>query len=261
MRGTDTTGILSCQSSTSRFATEAFGGGYTAAELQDDECAWSLDYHSINGLTQMLLDDTTHYHDGTPLEPPQPNPEVWWQETDVPSLNSDATVQDQAIWLTYKHDLNLGAQDTLHFWTVLSTVRDGTLADLKAQVCSAKCWYTKTVRGCACGCCEGRVGDANGVWGDEPTIGDVVVMIDTRFISRDCLGWVDCLAEADINQSGGTYPTCDDITIGDISYLIDYLFITGPRLGLPDCRIALVAHRREWKVVLCSNGDQTASAF
>ena len=77
-------------------------------------------------------------------------------------------------------------------------------------------------------CCVGRVGDANGSGEDEPTISDVAVMIDAKFISGICDGVVECLSEADINQSGGADPTCDDITIGDISALIDYLFITGP---------------------------------
>jgi len=86
-----------------------------------------------------------------------------------------------------------------------------------------------------CGCCLGRVGDANGLGGDEPTIGDVSVLIDAKFITGTCAGILDCLTEADVNQSGGIDPTCDDITIGDISILIDYLFITGASLGLPDC--------------------------
>jgi len=84
-------------------------------------------------------------------------------------------------------------------------------------------------------CCDGRVGNPNGVGGDEPTIGDVSVMVDAKFISGSCDGIIECLKEGDINQSGGVDPTCDDITIGDISTLIDYLFITGPSLGLPDC--------------------------
>ncbi len=84
-------------------------------------------------------------------------------------------------------------------------------------------------------CCVHRVGDANGLGGDEPTIGDVSVMIDAKFITGTCAGIIPCLAEADINGSGGSSPTCDDITIGDISTLIDYLFITGPSLGLPTC--------------------------
>ncbi len=83
-------------------------------------------------------------------------------------------------------------------------------------------------------CCEDRVGDVNGSGEDEPTIGDVSVLIDALFLGAD---WsvVPCLAEADINLSGGEEPTEADITIGDVSYLIDYLFITGNELGLPDC--------------------------
>jgi len=79
-------------------------------------------------------------------------------------------------------------------------------------------------------CCVGIVGDANGLGGDEPTIGDVSVMIDAKFITGTCDGIIECLQEADINQSGGLNPG-----IGDVSTLIDYLFITGPSLGLPDC--------------------------
>jgi hypothetical protein len=87
--------------------------------------------------------------------------------------------------------------------------------------------------GDAC-CCDGRVGDANNSGEDEPTIGDVTVMIDALFIGDD---WsvIPCLAEADINQSGSADPQEADITIGDISYLIDYLFITGESLGLAEC--------------------------
>jgi len=84
-------------------------------------------------------------------------------------------------------------------------------------------------------CCVQRVGDANGIGGDEPTLNDVSVMIDAKFISGYFDGIIACLAEADINLSGGADPTCDDITMGDISILQDYLFITGPSLGLPAC--------------------------
>lgn len=81
-------------------------------------------------------------------------------------------------------------------------------------------------------CCAGRVGDVNVTGGDEPTISDISLLIDHLFISNATLP---CLAEADVNQSGGASPTEADITIGDISVLIDYLFITGPSLGLADC--------------------------
>jgi len=84
-------------------------------------------------------------------------------------------------------------------------------------------------------CCTGRAGDANGSGEDEPTIGDISAMIDARFLSTTCAGIIPCPAEADVNQTGGPSPGCEDITVGDISLLIDYLFITGPSLGLPDC--------------------------
>jgi len=83
-------------------------------------------------------------------------------------------------------------------------------------------------------CCQDRVGDANGQGGDEPTIGDVSVIIDALFITGSPAPLA-CIGEADINRSGGATPQFEDITIGDVSNLIDYLFITGPSLGLPAC--------------------------
>jgi len=77
-------------------------------------------------------------------------------------------------------------------------------------------------------CCDGRVGDANGLGGDEPTIGDISAIIAALFIQGSVEPIAACVQEADINQSGGTDPAFDDITIGDISVLISYLFITGP---------------------------------
>jgi hypothetical protein len=79
-------------------------------------------------------------------------------------------------------------------------------------------------------CCLGKVGDVNDAGGDEPTIGDVSVLIDHLFVTGVSLG---CLQEADVNQSGGRYPIVEDITIGDISVLIDHLFISGVTLN--DC--------------------------
>jgi len=86
-------------------------------------------------------------------------------------------------------------------------------------------------------CCIGEVGNVNlsgdgTPAGEEPTIGDVSVLVDHLFIDEPPL---DCIPEADINRSGGTEPQPSDITISDISYLIDYLFITGPELGLKVC--------------------------
>lgn len=91
-------------------------------------------------------------------------------------------------------------------------------------------------------CCEGRVGDANGSGDDEPTLGDIGVLIQAMFLSGSP-DPISCMAEADVNQSGGPSPTFDDISLGDISILISYLFINGPYdavnnpdgIVLPDC--------------------------
>jgi hypothetical protein len=232
MQGTDTTGVLSCQSNTTRFATEAFGGWYAYPELP---CDFHEDYYGDWAGYQMLLEDTNLNRLGQPIDPPMPDGQAWWDDiNDNPGNSGYVTVEDQAIWLTFKHNFTLGATDTLYFWTVYSTVRNGTLADLEAQVSYAKEWYAADVLGCDFGCCVGRVGDANGQGGDEPTIGDISVIIDALFITGNATP-IACLAEADINQSGGPDPAYIDITIGDISILIDYLFITGPSLGLSDC--------------------------
>jgi hypothetical protein len=85
--------------------------------------------------------------------------------------------------------------------------------------------------GDACdGCCVGRVGDANGSNEpeDEITLGDIMLLVDVKFISGDCSKLL-CIAEADVTQDGGSTPNCDDhVTLGDIMTLVDFLFITGP---------------------------------
>lgn len=84
--------------------------------------------------------------------------------------------------------------------------------------------------GLSIGCCEGMVGDVNMSGDDRPTIGDVSALIDNIFISGVNL---ECLEEADVNQSGGQYPGYSDLTIGDVSLLIEHLFISAE--PLPDC--------------------------
>ncbi len=85
----------------------------------------------------------------------------------------------------------------------------------------------------ATSCCIGRVGNANGSPGDDPTVSDIMTLVDHLMVSNRPL-W--CAAEGDINQSGGANPRQGpggDITIADISMLIDYLFVSGR--PLPQC--------------------------
>ena len=86
-------------------------------------------------------------------------------------------------------------------------------------------------------CCIGRVGDANGLgeYPEEVTLGDIMFLVDAKFISGNC-SKLACLTEADVTQDGGTNPNCDHVTLGDIMVLVDFLFITGSQVAtLPEC--------------------------
>ena len=86
------------------------------------------------------------------------------------------------------------------------------------------------------GCCAIRVGDANGLgaYPDEITLGDIMLLVDAKFIAASC-DKIPCLTEADVNQSGGPEPTCDDITLLDIMTLVDFMFINPDTATLPEC--------------------------
>jgi hypothetical protein len=82
-------------------------------------------------------------------------------------------------------------------------------------------------------CCSGLTGDVNGVGGDEPTISDVVTLVDYLFVSRN---QPDCLDEADVNTSGTLLsPPLDwrDVTISDVALLVSHLFVNHE--PLPGC--------------------------
>jgi hypothetical protein len=100
------------------------------------------------------------------------------------------------------------------------------------RVCGASTTFSPFMVAVKLSCCDGKVGDANASGDADPTIGDITVLIDMLFLSEE---EVQCLPEADVNQSGGVDPIADDITISDITLLIDYMFISEPQLTLYDC--------------------------
>jgi len=76
----------------------------------------------------------------------------------------------------------------------------------------------------------GKVGDVNLVDGDAATIADISAIIDKLFGTGAVLP---CVAEADVDLSGGVDPAPADIAVADISAIIDNLFGSGD--PLPDC--------------------------
>jgi len=97
------------------------------------------------------------------------------------------------------------------------------------------CNYDFTVCDLTISCCVGRVGDADGqgVFPDEVTLGDIMLLVDMLFISGSDVA---CMTEADVDQSGGYHPVEENVTLGDIMIVVDFLFISGPEnSSLPDC--------------------------
>jgi len=108
-------------------------------------------------------------------------------------------------------------------------IRIGAVTEARVEPCGTRAWgevedYTLSVAEYTT-CCVDRTGDVNNSGNDEPTIGDISALINVLFIAGTCEGYIACYPEADVNQSGGYGPTCEDLTIGDISYLIEYLFL------------------------------------
>ena len=233
MQGTDTTGELSCQINTSRYGAEAFGGW---TNTPCDAESWNDQLYGQVSFFQMLMEDTNQTRLGAPLSPQRPDYQAWLDDISAnPGFNGYTTAEDQAIWSTYLYNYNMAGDDTLYFWSVYSTVRNGTLEDLENQVAYARTWFETNVlpysSAYTCGgtCCQGRVGDANGSGDDEPTIGDINALISAIYTDAIIDAISSCLLEADVNQSGGLNPIYpDDFTISDINLLIEYLYIKGP---------------------------------
>jgi hypothetical protein len=164
-----------------------------------------------------------------PLDPP-----VFYDITTSATCSGTITVcfeYDEGALTEDEEDLLLLHYNGIEWVDVTSSL------DIESNtICGATTELSPFVLAVEADCCEGRVGDVNGINGDEPSIGDVSQLIDAKFITGSCDGLIWCYTEADINQSGGKDPNCDELTIGDVSNLIDYLFITGPEEGfLPDC--------------------------
>ena len=114
--------------------------------------------------------------------------------------------------------------DSVYYWRYLKSFDNGATYSDTSRTFAA---FIETT-----GCCSGRVGDANGegVYPDEVTLGDIMLLVDVKFVSGDCTR-LPCVPEADVNQDGGVNPSCDDhVTLGDIMTLVDFLFISNTPL-------------------------------
>jgi hypothetical protein len=133
--------------------------------------------------------------------------------------SAEATVDDQHSVMTFFNNQSIGPDDTLFIYSVLTTVRDGSTADLAMNVERAGKWLSEHIRpACETGCCVGLTGNVDDDPGDIIDLGDLTSLIDYLFISFTP---PTCIEEANID--GDPQGTID---LGDLTRLIDYLFIS-----------------------------------
>ncbi len=78
-------------------------------------------------------------------------------------------------------------------------------------------------KGDACdGCCIKLTGNADCSASEDPDISDITRLISFLYLQDPELC---CVAEADVDNSGGSSPTVGDVDISDITYLIDHLYL------------------------------------
>jgi len=170
---------------------------------------------------------------GPALPPPysaiaQPTPTFFYPVSTAPFMNtvSISLTYDESQLQSSENDLVLMAyyDGTWHDVTTNRLVNENKITGLVDVLCPLVLAERLT-------CCVGRVGNANGLgtYPQEVTISDIQTLVTAKFISSlPCEQNLLCLAEADVNQSGGANPKCSDVTIADIQTLVNHLFIAGP---------------------------------
>jgi hypothetical protein len=214
-QGTDTADdTLACQEDQSRYGGQSMLGWYRSNELQLDQCANNLDYYgSFAGAA-----DTS----GVFLWKPDLVASDLWNTIEGSSgLNILADDTDLCGIMTYVHNVDLEAGDTLTFYTVITVVRNGTPSDLRDNVKTARAWYGEHLRpGCTnlFGCCIGITGNVDGDFAELVDIGDLTALIAYLYIPPN--PQPACYDEANIDGDEGNV-----VDIGDLTALIAYLYI------------------------------------
>ena len=205
-----------CQSNEARFGGNAFVEAYDNGTLQEYTMSGSVVDNELtqqtNGIYPQGLYDVMN--------------RSGWTGTD--------SVSDLHSIITYHNNLSLESTDLYEVVTVLATVHEGDLADLKAAVDAGKAWYAANgginifadddgdgYSDLCHGCCTLR-GDYNmdGEIGGTDILCVVNYLWGTGIIGPECPGLA-CLELADVNGDG-------DINGMDVVYLVNYLWNDGP---------------------------------
>ena len=216
LQGTDSTNdnVVPCTPPLpykNRYAATGFLGMYTNAEYNADNCANNDNFHNSVAVR----------NDSTTLNAPNGavDSAAVWNQLSVTGTWALPDTADLRAYTTYMYDFTLGAGETLTVYTVLTSVYNGSAADVEDNIKAACAWYEDFLRpGCSiCGCCVGSAGNVNGDPGDIVDIADLTALIDNLFINFTP---IPCPAEGNVNGDPGGV-----VDIADLTALIDHLFI------------------------------------
>ena len=224
VQGQDTVDANPCSPSVNRYGADVLLGWHTHSEFVADPCHENVNYYGIFG---------GHNHEL--LQPEgQMEPDgdaIYTAIATHPGVAGDLEPEDHTVFQTILHNYTLVVGDTVTLYFALSTVRDGDLDQLRAQIIDAQGWYMTYVRDASCApvaaCCvketcfmltEYECYTIGGEWRDDYDCSD------DPYPCWD--GWV-CLcmppSVGDLDHSGGELGFNYDGA--DLSLMINGLFI------------------------------------
>jgi hypothetical protein len=134
--------------------------------------------------------------------------------------SKDFTQEDQHAVMTFLANQTVAPGDTIYVYSVLTTVENGSAADLIDNVQNAKTWFSTILSpalNCT-GCCVGATGNINCDENDVVDISDLTTLVNNLFVTFEPLC---CEKEANVNGDAGGV-----IDISDLTKLVNSLFVT-----------------------------------
>jgi hypothetical protein len=142
------------------------------------------------------------------------------------SAHPDSQFVDLHTVMTFSAMADLGATDTLLYYTSLVSVMNGALTDLQEIADRSYQWYSDYIKPAPSGCCNPPLrGNVDYDVGDNVNVADLTYLIDYLFRGG---APPSCWTEGNVNGDIG-----EQINVADLTYLVDYLFRGG--LSPPPC--------------------------
>lgn len=199
------TSDYTCMDNSNRYAAMAYMGSYTSATRQLS--LGSAPYRVFSEANPRYIWPNSGFAPG----------ELYYLMTAKTGYYPFGGVDDLFSAMTYKTGVTIGSTDTLHFYTILCTIQDGTLAFLRSTIDAARLWVgtTNILPVPAC-----QHGDANA--DGARNVADIIYLVN--YIFKGAPGPTPFEYCGDANCDG-------NLDIVDPVFLIHHIFRGGPAPG------------------------------